>query len=931
MWLTFFFDRVRKQTKNPDDLLQALLQGFDSDSQAFINELRKQEKSIDRFKTEIFADPHAQQYALSQLLAVIKPFKDAKTIEIFRRSSPLAKIIAVQILAKAVSLYDKSVKTLKTSFQYSLENKTLLFKEMLEGYLSLLDVIALELVGEGKFPRQGLVTKSYLDEMHEILKKPLDRTSLEALAAALAPSTEFNVQAAMFGSGALFYRHLPSTLEDIFTLTHQNLIACVNFLLAENIHLEDITPPALFHETLEQIRGFRQTQLIGIEQDLDQLVLRYNAPLRNHSSTFQLTFREGIVFLTVQLLGEARSRWSYANQFLQMLDALAIQPLYKKPYQYGAVLNFLWRLENQEQVAQALTVLNVIYNFSLDQDTSLLSQDLMTRVSKHFPTEAQQNEAYKKIISAGELWIQDPALNDLSLWSGLLQKFIEEGRVTERIIRVAADLAVSDSVSVKRTSVELLINLISKGCAYPESSCLVDPFFKDKRWEVRRMAAELIHSLVNKLESMEQAALIAKEYIDDEDDFVFASLVDLWEKMRMTTDVDRDHRDLTLKKKLEVIIDHILRNEIDVEQAHATIARFADDADALIKKRILQLLIRMKSAQSENHIFAVVENYIKDPDPAIRICTLELWIQLVAEKTDDALNKILSIGMAIAKESHPEVKKYFINLLSRLINKNQISEELFEFYKILSANPSPDEIGYFLHLLLQFVKADFKCNHIVGLLEQLIIVSHHPASYDNFMFFEIFTMLVVKGHGLQEAFLFAQKIIESREPLFKVTAFQMLEKLIDRQYDFLKIAIFAERFINDPELSWHVGSVFQKIAEKDLPENEVLNAINFYTRLWISYADNINVTSPATTLFSSLIEKNRAPEAIAAAAEQLTNLSDLFAIMEGVQFLENLVKKGFAREKAAAVVERFSKCNDPDKQWIVQILAGALSEKSEGA
>lgn len=595
LWLTFFFDRARKQARSSDDLVRTLLQGFDPESQAFVNGLRRQERIIDQFKTELFIDAASQQYALAQLLTIIKQFEEPKTIETFKSSSPLAKVIASQILGKAVALYDKSVKTMKTSPQYSLEIKAPLFKEMLGGYLSLLCVVVTELVGEGKFPDQGTSLKGYLDKLDEVLQQPIDMTSPEALVRILAASREFSVLAAMFGSGALFSRHYPETWEDLFTLIHQNLNACVSYLLAQNLSFQGLTPPPLFRETLGQIRSFRTTQFIGVEQNQDQLVLQYNAPLRNHSSTFQLTYRDGKVFLSAQLLGEARDRWTLTNQYLQILDTLRIQPLAKKPYQRGDVLNFTWCLEDKEQFAKALSVLDVVYEFSLNQNIELLNRDILARVSRRYPKESEQNEALEKVASSAEHFIIMAPSGFWQSWSVLLNDFIDRRKIVEKVKEVVVNLADAPSVSAKRASFQLLLNLISKDQAYKEASSIVEKFFDSSEGEVRRMALDILNDLVDKKESLEQAAVLSKVMVDDANDYVFDELIKLWEKLHPDVNVDPFSKDLSQKDKLEVLLHTYcqLRNEVNREEAASVMAHFANDEDPLIRRRIVQLMIAL--------------------------------------------------------------------------------------------------------------------------------------------------------------------------------------------------------------------------------------------------------------------------------------------------------------------------------------------------
>jgi hypothetical protein len=542
LWLTFFFDPARKKAANSTDLLHTLLKEFDPPSQEFVDQLRKLEMTIDRFKTEAFSDPAARQYALIQLLKIIKEFENSKFTETFSKSCPLAKIIAAQILAKAVALYDKSIKIVKTCPHYPLDVKATLFQEMLGHYLSLLKIVALELVGEGKFPNQGVTLNAYITTLEEIQKKSLDQMPLQAIAELLAPSTGFSVLASMFGSGALFSRHLPVSLEDVFTLIHQNLNACTSLLFVQNIHFHDITPPPLFHETLQQIRQFLTTQMLGIEQDSEQLLIRFNAPLRSHSSTFQLVFRENKVFLSVQLLGQARERWTQTHQYLYVLDALKIQPLASRVIQRGDVLNFSWCLENAEQFAHTLNVLRVIYNFSLDQNVAILHRNILDRILQHFPSLEAQNESYEKLASLAAQFVLNSEDSIKVNWVEVLSFLFDQGRIDQKISKNKElltnfkDLINNQNHSHRKTILPLLARLTDRGIFLKEAALVAEQYVHDSDVAAQNNAMLILKSFTKQDPSGEESIAIFSRILftnqssTHSDSIIYVLLLDLIEK-----------------------------------------------------------------------------------------------------------------------------------------------------------------------------------------------------------------------------------------------------------------------------------------------------------------------------------------------------------------------------------------------------------------
>lgn len=516
LWLTFFFDPARKEAANSEILLKALLEEFDSDSQAFLSKMRRHEKLIDRFKTDLFADPSAQPYAFSQLKALIKPFEDPKTTEAFKKGSPLARIIYAQVLAKGVAVYDKAIKTLKTSNgRYSLPVKAQLFQEMLGPYFSLLRVSAMKLVGHGKFSFQGVSLREYLNKIESILNKPLDLSSPEKLTAILAPSPAFSVQAAVLGSGALFERHLPETLEDVFTLIHQNLNACVSYVLAKKLPLLDITPPPLFVEALDKLSHFRKTQLLGIEQESEQLVLNYNAPLRNHSSTFQLTFKEGRLFLSVQLLGQARLRWAETGHYLQTLDALSLQPLAKKFYQRGNLLSFDWCAEKVESFAQALEILNIIYEFSLNEEnTAALYEDILARIKSSIRSESEQQEMFEKTALMAERCIAGDNV-DKGWGFGMLCSLVDKGHPHSAKLSHALSVLGNDSnLALRVKCLTALVKFVKQGQFYDQALEVVQKSLEDQNKSTNDLSIAVLKTLIAKDYEGDKIAAMLAEFFD---------------------------------------------------------------------------------------------------------------------------------------------------------------------------------------------------------------------------------------------------------------------------------------------------------------------------------------------------------------------------------------------------------------------------------
>lgn len=367
LWLTFFFDPASKRYAEPKELLNQLHAQFDSHSQNFVEKLSKIERSLSRLSVEDFGDPVAAPHARLQLLSLIKTFEESGVIESFEKSTPLAKVIAARTFAKATDFYDRALKSLKISNKLTREKKIELFKEILQDYITLMNVVAKQYVGEGKFYIQTTNFKNtlaeYLAQFNSAFTKiPLGNTALD-------PSKDFSVQYATLGNGTTFYPTTLKTLEDFFTLTHQNLLACVSRMVVDHVPQDISLPPLLLHAIQQAKESFSfggKPRLIGIQQDAEKLVFSYNMPLDSHSSTFQLIYKEGKLFFSAQLLGYGTARWQEIGGYIKALHILNNQPLAKNVRLRDPVLDFTWSIENEEQLQQAFKILGAAFTYSLE-------------------------------------------------------------------------------------------------------------------------------------------------------------------------------------------------------------------------------------------------------------------------------------------------------------------------------------------------------------------------------------------------------------------------------------------------------------------------------------------------------------------------------------------------------------------------------------
>jgi len=119
-----------------------------------------------------------------------------------------------------------------------------------------------------------------------------DRERLSSLL--FPPSKTFAVSTARIGSGAIFERqflHISEeiTLEDLFTLFHQNIKACVAWQKSQLGLSLELLPQGLKSLTLECEKE-NIGALMGVNLLHPLIEITYNIPLRNHSGNLKILY-----------------------------------------------------------------------------------------------------------------------------------------------------------------------------------------------------------------------------------------------------------------------------------------------------------------------------------------------------------------------------------------------------------------------------------------------------------------------------------------------------------------------------------------------------------------------------------------------------------------------------------------------------------------
>lgn len=250
----------------------------------------------------------------------------------------LTKRAILNVVLNLTELMDNSIKSLKGSPEYKDKDlQARRFALMLAPYNELMKKWTYR-IPESKFKEWAAeVVYDPRANNKGIMLAQIESVFLEKVKsvteASMLPSRFFNVASATIGSPTSFSRHFVElerylTLEDLFTLMHQNTIAAISQLKGEaSLTLEDFPKPLQPMLTaLENIECYgNKLKLINMEQKYPNIFLEYNLPLRNHSAKFYVQYDKvsNKCRLSFKIFGHnGGGRMDYISTIMQLFPRL---------------------------------------------------------------------------------------------------------------------------------------------------------------------------------------------------------------------------------------------------------------------------------------------------------------------------------------------------------------------------------------------------------------------------------------------------------------------------------------------------------------------------------------------------------------------------------------------------------------------------------
>jgi hypothetical protein len=371
-WFNVIFLRAAKE-KQGVALLDTLLTEWDKES-ASLQMLQEvlEKLNVAENLTAACADPKAFENDWGRIQFLMQLFKSPSILSLIQsQETTVSKVIATDLMKKYIEIVDDAIKSMKGSPHYSNREKLQKMQIMLTKNFSVMSVWA-----RAANHAKELIFKTNdydpykvnnLDEYLEAVRTALSSIDLSD-EKNLYPSPGFSVAGATLGNQAAVGRHVPKTLEDIFTLIHQNELFVSGYMSNAYFTEEEIGHIEGFQEIEKWMQShladfFQNKQRIGTEFTEKGLKVTYNIPLANHSSIITIDYDKNTKkrTLDIKIVGDSgEGRWMFNSKLAELFDHAGILSLNKPTDWTSQEMSASWDVSTEDTMKTSLNLVNLM-------------------------------------------------------------------------------------------------------------------------------------------------------------------------------------------------------------------------------------------------------------------------------------------------------------------------------------------------------------------------------------------------------------------------------------------------------------------------------------------------------------------------------------------------------------------------------------------
>ncbi|MBT4856115.1 hypothetical protein HOM50_05120 [bacterium] len=296
------------------------------------NQLLSIYENSDRFS-------HAKEFdkAWNEIEAIISTVTSKHFLTSIKNGSDVITFCATNIMQNLIKSIDAAIKAMKVSEEFTTQQKVVHMQRMVRRFHNLFINWYDELLPD-EWNNSMLSREEYLERVFNPLEK-----DFEQVEASIQPSACFVVSIATVGSASyLFDCQLPVSLEDLFTLTHQNLLAIVSGMIKKTslgtMELPPLVQKVIAHGETDpeiiqgNVQRFRD-HLVGITISKKEIIYTINIPMHHHSAIVKIIYDKTNKTMETKwtFFGVIVTRWKMLHSFVSLIALLQDVQFKTKP------------------------------------------------------------------------------------------------------------------------------------------------------------------------------------------------------------------------------------------------------------------------------------------------------------------------------------------------------------------------------------------------------------------------------------------------------------------------------------------------------------------------------------------------------------------------------------------------------------------------
>ncbi|HEV8050991.1 MAG TPA: HEAT repeat domain-containing protein, partial [Parachlamydiaceae bacterium] len=787
---SFIFSLSGMNLNNPIDAVRAIIASLPLDEEPMIEQIFVQRKEIRQLRSDIsqIANPKTYAEMLVKLQKAVDDFLPENQTWLqkaqWEKTSPITRSIALQTMNELVNLYDTAIKTMKASLEIGSDiEKTKKFKEMLGTYLKLLKVWSKDLVGANKYvTNYDWPLDSYITMLEKIFVG-----LAEANPENLRPSRDFSVSAAVLDAGTAFEHHFPVTLEDVFTLVHQNLIVSTALLTKELFSINQIknSPlPQLLKSSLESVKKIGGTvgiwtvgvpQLTGIEVDQTGITFYYNVPLRSHSGKLSIHYDRltETISLQGQFLGVGGARWAQGREKLEILNLFNIIPLQSEVKETLQELTFSWIINTQVHLEKALdeyrtqAVDSLNFPFRSNRVTDLVNElakdrDISEIVLLMLNKNKSGLEEYERTIV--EVFLNSP-LNAHLLSAPSILKLL--GSIQHPLINKLKNSLISQSKGIGIEEVKEESGVERNFLEHALKLFQNDPTLI-YQLPINSMTEDIWRELISKPKGISEIFVKAKKGL-----------------------INLNH--LNQGQVFERLLIGTLDSGHGIAETLELGLQAMQDQDRDARNSAVNLLSEIaKHRQWFPKIISIGQEAMKDQDWIVRASAIKLLMEIA--KQGQGIQEIISIALQAFQDQNSEVRNLSVWLLSEIAKQGEGTPEFIPIAQQAMHDQNWIVRTRAIELLMEIAKRGQGIPDILPIAQQAMLDQHWTVRTSAI---KLLREITKQGQGVQDIITIAQQTIQNQNEDVRYSFVTLLSEIAKQGHGIPEIIPIAQQAMQD--------------------------------------------------------------------------------------------------------------------------------------